>query len=93
MLELLLAGLRDSPQKSFVLSHFLQMLKNFEYVDSEEREQACAYCEQVMNILQIKSSDGLLNKWLYGFDPDDHLLNQERKKAVLKSKQKHSSDV
>jgi hypothetical protein len=70
MIDRLVIGLRKSPRKSYVLSEFLEMLKAFEYDDTEEREQACTYCERVMEILGIESSDGLLNTWLYGFDPD-----------------------
>jgi len=70
MLDRLPAGLRESPQKSYVLSEFLEMLKAFEHEDAEEREHACTYCERVMDILGIESSDGVLNTWLYGFDPE-----------------------
>jgi hypothetical protein len=71
MIDHLRAELQKSPQKAFVISQFLEMLRAFEHGDTEEREQACGYCEQVMDILNIESSDGLLNKWLYDFDPDD----------------------
>ncbi len=70
MLDRLAVGLRQSPRKSYVLSEFLEMLKAFEHEDTEEREQACTYCERVMGILGIASSDGALNTWLYGFDPE-----------------------
>jgi hypothetical protein len=70
MLDRLPTGLRESPSKSYVLSEFLEMLEAFEPADSEEREQACNYCERVMKVLGIESSDGLLNTWLYGFDPE-----------------------
>jgi hypothetical protein len=70
MLDRLSAGLHQTPQKSFVISEFLRMLKAFESEDTEEREQACSYCERVMEIVGIESSDGALNTWLYGFDPE-----------------------
>lgn len=70
MLDRLRFGLPRSPQKSYVLSEFLQMLKAFEGEDTEEREKACTYCERVMDLLSIESSDGVLNTWLYGFDPE-----------------------
>jgi hypothetical protein len=70
MLDPLAIGLPEAPRKSYVLSEFLEMLKAFEHEDTEEREQACTYCERVMNVLGIESSDGLLNTWLYGFDPE-----------------------
>jgi Domain of unknown function (DUF4844) len=70
MLDRLRSGLPRSPQKAYVLSEFLEMLKAFEGGDTEEREKACTYCERVMDLLGIESSDGVLNAWLYGFDPD-----------------------
>ncbi len=70
MLDRLISGLSRSPQKSYVLSEFLEMLKAFEDDDTEERERACTYCERVMDLLGIESSDGALNTWLYGFDPE-----------------------
>ena len=71
MLDRMQKGLLASPHKSYVMAEFREMLKAFEHgTDSEEREQACTYCEDVMEILGIESSDGLLNTWLYGFDPD-----------------------
>jgi len=69
MVERLTAGLPGSPRKAYVLSEFLEMLRAFEHADTEEREEACTYCEHVMDILGIASSDGALNIWLYGFDP------------------------
>ncbi len=70
MLDQLAIGLPQSPRKSHVLSECLEMLKAFEHEDTEEREQACTYCERVMDILGVASSDGALNTWLYGFDPE-----------------------
>jgi hypothetical protein len=70
MLDRLAIGLTKSPRKSYVISEFLEMLKAFERADTEEREQACTYCERVMGILGIANSDGALNTWLYGFDPE-----------------------
>jgi hypothetical protein len=49
------------------------MLDRFDSAESEEREEVCHYCERVMSLLGIERSDGLLNRWLYGFDPDDNL--------------------
>jgi|SRR5471032_2627696 hypothetical protein len=70
MLDTLQIQLPSHPQKAYVLSQFLFMLKSFEGEDTEEREEACGYCERVMSILGIESSDGVLNTWLYGFDPE-----------------------
>ena len=46
MLDRLQIGLRESPRKAYLFSEFLMMLKAFDSEDTEEREQACAYCER-----------------------------------------------
>ena len=38
----------------------------FEMDDTEDREKVISYFEQMMDILEIKSSDGRLNNMLYG---------------------------
>ncbi|MDB5226346.1 MAG: hypothetical protein JWN78_539 [Bacteroidota bacterium] len=45
------------------------------YLDTEDKERVCGYFTELMNIVGLKSSDGLLNNFLYGFDP-----NQFKKK-------------
>jgi hypothetical protein len=47
------------------------MLDAFEPGDTEDRERLCGYLEEIMEIFGIESSDGLLNRWLYGFDPQE----------------------
>ena len=36
-------------------------------IDTEDRERVCAYFEELMDIVGLKSSDGHLNNFLYGF--------------------------
>jgi len=69
MVAELISGLPENPKKEYVLSTFAKHLKKLEMEDTEEREEACYYCEKIMEILSIESSDGVLNTWLYGFDP------------------------
>ena len=38
-------------------------------LDTEERERICHYFEELMDIVGLESSDGKLNKFMYGFDP------------------------
>jgi hypothetical protein len=35
-------------------------------LDTEEREQLCQYFEDIMDIIDLESSGGALNEWLYG---------------------------
>lgn len=41
-------------------------MAEFEPVDTEDREQLLRYLEEIMDILGIASSDGLLARWMYG---------------------------
>lgn len=69
MIDALIQGLPKQSTTAFVLSEFEKHLNLLSDEDTEEREMACVYCERIMNILDIESSEGLLNTWLYGFDP------------------------
>jgi hypothetical protein len=40
-------------------------------LDTEDREQICTYLEQLMDIVELESSNGQLNKFMYGFDPNE----------------------
>lgn len=64
-------GLHENPTKEFVLAQFELSLGQLELYDTEDREKACEYFENVMDAVGLESSDGLLNTWLYGFDPKD----------------------
>jgi hypothetical protein len=41
---------------------------NYSELDTEDREKICGYVAELMNCVGLKSSDGIINKWLYGFD-------------------------
>ena len=40
-------------------------------LDTEDREKVCTYFEELMDIVGLQSSDGKLNKFIYGFDPNE----------------------
>lgn len=40
-------------------------------LDTEDRERICTYIEEIMDIVQLESSNGQLNKFMYGFDPNE----------------------
>ena len=42
-------------------------------LDTEDRERVCTYFEELMDIVGLESSDGQINKFLYGFDPDEEI--------------------
>ena len=39
-------------------------------LDTENRERVCSYFEELMDIVGLKSSNGQLNKFMYGFEPE-----------------------
>jgi len=61
-----------------VMADFKHTLNEFELADTEDRERVAAYLEELMDILGIKSSDGLLNKWMYGIDPTQSAENRNK---------------
>ena len=64
-------GLKATPTEAFLLNQFAVALLQLTLFDTEDREQACAYLERIMDCVGLESSNGLLNNWMYGFDPDD----------------------
>ena len=38
-------------------------------LDTEDKERICSYYEELMDIVQLESSAGHLNNFIYGFDP------------------------
>ncbi|PUV24414.1 DUF4844 domain-containing protein [Sphingobacterium athyrii] len=45
-------------------------LKKFDIynLDTEDREYICGYYEKIMDAIELESSGGVLNEWMYGFD-------------------------
>ena len=39
------------------------------YLDTEDRERVCHYFEELMDLVNLDSSGGLLNIYMYGFNP------------------------
>jgi hypothetical protein len=71
LIETLMRGLPKQPDTSFVVSVFKSHLDRLGSEDTEEKERTCGYCENIMDILGIESSEGVLNNWLYGFGPNE----------------------
>lgn len=40
-------------------------------LDTEDRERICSYFEELMDIVELESSNGLLNNFMYGFNPNE----------------------
>jgi hypothetical protein len=82
-LNRLIDRLRDNlplkPSKKYVLAEFSVTMAEFHGIDTEDREQLLRYLEEIMDILGIASSDGLLSRWLYGPFLGSHLEKQHKK--------------
>lgn len=74
-----LAAARDP--KPALLRSFERAWPTFELADTEDREAALGYFEELMAVFGVDSSDGLLNRLAYGFDPS--LSPEARQQAAL----------
>ncbi len=46
-------------------------------LDTEDRERVCSYFEELMDIVELEDSNGQLNRFMYGFDPNNNNKNKE----------------
>lgn len=46
-------------------------------LDTEDRERICSYLEELMDIVELESSDGQLNEFMYDFDPNELIKKNE----------------
>ena len=67
LIHRLIVQLPSNPRRSTVLSTIKHALPGFADFDSEERDRALLYVQQVMDITGVRSSGELLNVWRYGF--------------------------
>ncbi|WP_026977781.1 DUF4844 domain-containing protein [Flavobacterium tegetincola] len=44
-------------------------------LDTEDRERVCTHFEEIMDIVGLESSNGQLNEFMYGFDPNEMKKN------------------
>ena len=54
------------PRKNTVLAEFRAALKLCRAFSQSEKESLVKKLEEILDILHIESSDGLLNEWLHG---------------------------
>ncbi|GLR15077.1 hypothetical protein GCM10007907_38670 [Chitinimonas prasina] len=65
-----LLAIADQPSpKAPLLAAFKTAYPDFQHAESGVRERTLSYFEELMDILGVQSSDGLLNRLYYGFDP------------------------
>ena len=66
LVDTLLRGIEANPRKLWVMEQFQRFLLSVEQEDTEGREHFGLEVEEVMDILGIESSDGLLSFYLGG---------------------------
>lgn len=59
---------KDASEKEF-WSILESAARKLALMDSEEMDRGLAYMESIMDIYNIESPEGRLNRWRYGFDP------------------------
>lgn len=64
LLDRLINGISANPNKLWVMKQFQSPLESIHMEDTEGRESFGGHLEQVMDILNIESSDGLLMFYL-----------------------------
>ncbi len=68
LIDRVMAIVKTNPRKSLVLNEFKSSFEFFRYSDTEDRERFCSYLEDIMDAVGMKSSDGVINKLMYGFN-------------------------
>ncbi len=63
---------KGNPTDATYLDAIHKGLARFEdlELDTEDRERTASYFQQLMDIVGLKSSEGALNTFIYGFDPE-----------------------
>lgn len=75
------AVVMSADAKAALLRAFEGAWPTFEMADTEDREVALEYFEELMSLFGVESSDGLLNRLAYGFDTQ--LSPDARQQAAL----------
>ena len=67
LIDRIASGIEATPHKGFVLTEFRKTFDYFETSDTEDRERFCSYLENIMDAINMDSSEGVINEWMYGF--------------------------
>ena len=69
--------------KPVVLEKFKPAMKKFEDTEEEDQDRFLGYLDELMDIFEIESSDGLLSKWRYGHDMTAEMKAREAQTQAL----------
>jgi hypothetical protein len=72
-LEALAIGAEQGRDQASLLATFKQHLEDIDrdMLETEDAERVALVFERMLDVLGIESSEGVLNTWLYGFDPSE----------------------
>jgi hypothetical protein len=63
-------SLTDKEYQNAIKNGLMRFSDIYLQLDTEDRERVCSYVEELMDIVGLESSDGHLNNFMYGFDPN-----------------------
>lgn len=69
LLNVLISELPHNNNQDYIFTQFKLVMEQFNDADSEEKDRMLMYLEEIMTILGISTSNGILNEWRYGFNP------------------------
>lgn len=61
----------DTDYQEAIKKGLERFVEDYVNLDTEDRERICLYFEELMDIVGLESSGGHLNKFMYGFDPNE----------------------
>jgi Domain of unknown function (DUF4844) len=67
LIDRLLADSEPAPDRRAVLAAVAGALKAFPGSDTEDCDRMCRYMREILDVLGIESSGGLLMRWRYGW--------------------------
>lgn len=76
VMDAIITALIKMPEKGLNKIEFWGLLeqsaKFYQRLGSEEMDRGLSYMEDIMDVYSIQSSEGRLNTWRYGFDPNQN---------------------
>ena len=67
LIDLLINSPGEALKRSMVLAAIARALRTFPGSDTEDCDRMCRYMREVLDVLGIESSGGLLIRWRYGW--------------------------
>jgi len=71
-IQIFISAVKNNTTKEQYVELLRNSINNFDrsVLDTEDAEHVAGNFEKIMDCIGLDSSDGALNKWMYGFDPN-----------------------